>query len=161
MSVQKDSYVWLWVVLAVVAIAAGIIYVIYETAQPRATIRLGDGVFVARIAATDSTRTKGLSGVEKLPKDKAMLFVFEKNARHGVWMKDMVMSIDAVWLDENRRVIHTESDLSPESYPKMYRSNAPARYVIEFAAGAVKEKAIRNGMTAYFDEEKLGEMMTW
>ena len=161
MSVQKDSYVWLWVALTVIAVAAGIIYVIHEMAQPKVTVRLGDGVFTARVAMTDKARTKGLSGAKQLPEDKAMLFVFEEDDKHGVWMKDMNIPVDVVWLDQKRRVIHTMSGVSPKSYPEVYRPDRPARYVIEFASGTVKDKAIRNDMTAYFDEERLKEGNVW
>lgn len=158
MSVQKDSYAWVWVTLIIVMIAAGIIFLIYEMARPKVTLYLGDGIFTARIAKTDSERIKGLSGTDYLPKDKAMLFVFEEDARHGIWMKDMKIPIDVVWLDRDRRVIYIARDVLPESYPEVYRPNIAARYVIELAAGTVKDKVIRIGMVAQFNEETFKEV---
>lgn len=161
MSVQKDSYAWFWVTLMIVAIAAGIIFLIYEMSRPKVMLHLGDGIFTARVAMTDGERTKGLSGVNELPKDKAMLFVFDQDGKHGIWMKDMEIPIDVVWLDRERRVVYIAREVLPESYPEVYRSNIPARYVVEFAAGTVQERAIRIGMTAQFNEEMLKEDVGW
>ena len=87
MSAQKDSYAWLWVSLMVAALIGGIVYFVYEMAQPKTTVYLGDGIFTAHVASTDGAREKGLAGINELPKDKAMLFVFEQDGQHGVWMK--------------------------------------------------------------------------
>ena len=161
MSVQKDSYAWFWVTLMIVAIAAGVIFLIYEMSRPKVMLHLGDGIFTARVAMTDSERTKGLSGVKELPKDKAMLFVFDQDGKHGIRMKDMEIPIDVVWLDRERRVVYIAREVLPESYPEVYRSKIAARYVVEFAAGTVQEKAIRIGMTAQFNEEMLKEDVGW
>ena len=162
MSAQKDSYAWLWVSLMVAALIGGIVYFVYEMTQPKAIVYLGDGVFTARVVSTDSAREKGLAGVNNLPKDKAMLFVFEQDDQHGVWMKGMKISLDIVWLDSEKRVVHIVHDVSPDSYPdEVYKPSLPARYVIELAAGTAREKSIRTGMTARFDDEALTKGALW
>lgn len=161
MSVQRDSYAWLWVTLVIVAIIAGIVFFIYEMTRPRVMIHLGDGIFTARVAITDSERQKGLSGVDNLPKDKVMLFVFPEDGKHGIWMKDMKIPLDIVWLDSDRRVIYIARDVLPDSYPEVYRPNIAARYVIELAAGTVQEKQIRIGTIAQFNEKMLQKGGTW
>lgn len=161
MSVRKDSYAWLWVALAVVGIVVTIVVVVISMAQPRLTLHVGDGVFTARVAKTDSQRAKGLSGVNNLPKHQAMLFIFPKSEPHGIWMKDMRIPIDVVWLDESKKVIHIVRDMDPTSYPTIYRPQAPARYVVELPAGTVKERAIRLGTIARFDENAVSGAWSW
>ena len=161
MSVKKDSYAWVWVALVSIAVVATIVLVIVAMTRPKLTLRLGDGVFTASVAATDETRQKGLSGVKELPKDRAMLFVFPLSRTYGIWMKDMKIPIDVVWLDDDRKVIHIVHDMQPDSYPTIYRPKLPARYVIELPAGTAKERSIRVGTVANFDETNMTGIPSW
>jgi uncharacterized protein len=69
------------------------------------------------VADTPETREKGLGGRESLPENTALLFVFEVPAQYDFWMKDMKFPIDIIWLDENFKVIHIESNITPDTYP--------------------------------------------
>lgn len=97
------------------------------------------------IVDTPALREKGLSGRTGLPAGTGMLFVFEESGLQGFWMKDMLFSIDMLWLDSNYRVVHIEADASPDSYPKVFLSKEPARFVLEVPAGWSKEKGIEVG----------------
>lgn len=153
-SVRKDTLVWAGVGAMVIAIVATIVFFAMNSSRV-ATVTLGDGVFSARIAATHRAQTKGLGGIEVMKPHEAMLFIFDENEVHDIWMKDMKMNIDAVWLNEEKRVVHVEQSLSPASYPKAYGPNKSTRYLIEFPAGTVKEKRITKGKQAIFNEEVL------
>lgn len=108
-------------------------------------IRLGEALFNLEIADSDAERVRGLSYRERLPEDNALLFVFDNEERHGIWMKDMYFSIDIVWLDKDKRVIHTEENISPETFPKVFKPASSSLYVIELNSGTVKEKNIKVG----------------
>ena len=119
--------------------------------QPKAVMHLNGERFEIRIADSERTRKKGLSGTSDLPADQAMVFVFDHDSRHGIWMKDMNYSIDIVWLNSLKRVVHIETQVSPDSYPaKSFFPKTEARYVVEFRSGAVKDKGIRVGQEAIF-----------
>lgn len=118
---------------------------------PKAILHLGEGKFTARIADTDASRIKGLSGTDSLPRDHAMVFIFEENTRHGIWMKDMNYSIDIVWLDEAKQVVDYVTNVPPSSYPnKSFFPREDARYVVELNSGVVKDKGIKVGQVAFF-----------
>jgi uncharacterized membrane protein (UPF0127 family) len=74
-----------------------------------------------------------------------MLFIFEKEAKHGIWMPDMYFSIDIVWLDKNKKVVSTASSVTPETYPKVFVPNDNALYVLELKDGTVENKKIKVG----------------
>ena len=58
----------------------------------------------------------------------------------------MKISIDAVWLDKNQRVVHIETNLQPDAYPyKQYTPSQPAEYIVEMAAGQVSHSKIKLG----------------
>lgn len=97
------------------------------------------------IANTPETRAKGLSGLEKLPQNHGLLFVFEENEKYGIWMKDMNFAIDIIWLNENFKVVYFKPDISPETFPKIYYPPIDARYVLETNAGFIEEHGIGEG----------------
>ncbi len=79
-----------------------------------------------------------------------MLFVFEGVAVQCFWMKDMHFSIDIIWLDAEKRVVHIEKDVSPETYPRTFCPSKPAKYVIELSAGEASRSSIRPGQKLSF-----------
>ncbi|NTW62287.1 DUF192 domain-containing protein [Candidatus Saccharibacteria bacterium] len=111
--------------------------------KPTVDLWLGDGIFRAQIATDGVTRQRGLSGVDKLDKDQAMLFVFPVEGRHEIWMKDMKIPIDIVWLNKDRRVIFMVKNAQPTSSKSgKYKPETPALYVVEFPAGTVDSRSI-------------------
>ena len=99
--------------------------------------QIGDTTVTLEVVNTPKALQTGLSGRDGLAEGTGMLFVFDKSDRHGIWMKDMLFSIDVVWLDESRRVVYMVENMNPGSFPKVYRSRLPSSYVIEFPLGFV------------------------
>lgn len=99
-------------------------------------VYIGDYSMSVDIADTDSERELGLSGrIEIGRQSRGMLFIYPKAEIHGIWMKDMQFSIDIVWIDEQMKVIGIEKDVSPRTYPKIFRPEKPVKYVLETEAG--------------------------
>ena len=153
MSVRKDSYTWLGVGTLVAIIACSAVFFILSY-QKSTTVRVGDGVFRVRIASTDAQREKGLGGVTQLAQNEAMLLAYDASDVHKIWMKDMKISIDAVWLNADRRVVYIEQSISPESYPTAYGPSSPTKYVLELSDGAIQRARIKLGMQAIFDDQE-------
>jgi uncharacterized protein len=80
---------------------------------------------------------KGLQGHAKLAANSGMLFLFKDNARQSFWMKDMDFSIDMIWMDENRKIVHMEENAPPcrDLNCLVYTPSTLSRYVLEVAAG--------------------------
>lgn len=95
----------------------------------------------AEKADTIPAREKGLSNRECIGKDQAMLFIFDADdtSDHCFWMKDMRFPIDMYWLDNDKRVVFSATDVQPSSYPNKYCPNMQTRYVIEMHGGVGKE----------------------
>ena len=97
------------------------------------------------IVNTPETREKGLSGLENLPQNHGLLFVFPENERYGIWMKDMLFSIDILWLNENMRVVHLKENVSPDTFPEIFYPPTNARYVLETNTGFAARHGITEG----------------
>jgi uncharacterized protein len=106
---------------------------------------IGETVITLDVAKTQEQRIKGLSGRKSMPRNHAMLFIFEEKGRHGIWMKDMNFSLDVVWLDEFNQVVYIEKNISPETFPNVFIPFQDAKYVLEFNAGFVDKNNIKTG----------------
>jgi uncharacterized protein len=113
-------------------------------------IKIGNAAFSLECSISAEERTKGLSGRKNLPEDTGLLFVFERPGLHRFWMKDMNFPIDILWLDENKRIVHIEKDVPPESYPEYFVPTADSKYVLELNAGQVQKNNIKLGDIATF-----------
>jgi len=109
------------------------------------TLVLVGETFTVRVVDTNASRARGLSGTPALLSRDGMLFVFDTDARHGIWMKDMLIPIDILWFDSNKKLIEYREDVVPETYPEVFRPRANARYVLELKAGVRKELRIQQG----------------
>ncbi len=87
------------------------------------------------IAKTETDRVSGLSNRQFLNKQTGMLFVFDKLDYHLFWMKDMLLYLDIIFLDENWQVTQIERNLSPDSFPKTFGSEKKSKYVLEINGG--------------------------
>jgi len=138
------------VVLSIVVLVAFVI--LPGMMQPTTDLRLGDGVFRARIAYNEVDRTTGLSEVKALNPGQALLMAFPSESEWSIWMKDMKVPIDIVWLDKDKKVIYIVKNASPDdSISRVFKSKTPAKYVVEIAAGTVDSKSIKVNSMATFE----------
>lgn len=152
---RKHIFSGVLVTLVLVLVGAAAFYVMWPQMQPHTTLRIGDGVFAARVATSDTDRATGLSNTNNLPADQAMIFVFNSDYKWPMWMKNMNYPLDMLWLNKDKNVVHIVKNASPDSYPDKFVPNSDARYVIEVPAGTVDQKTIRIGSGAMFDENNL------
>jgi uncharacterized membrane protein (UPF0127 family) len=88
-----------------------------------------------KVAQTNKDRVKGLSGRRNLPENSGMLFVFDQPRILSFWMKEMNFPLDIIWIDQNRKVVGIERNISPETYPKIYSPETPSKYALEINGG--------------------------
>lgn len=136
------------VVLVVIAVAVAFVVTNF---QPKTQLKLAGGVFNVRLAQDKTTRELGLSDTESLKPNEGLLMVFDSDDMWGIWMKDMKMSIDIVWLDSSKTVVYSVKNASPDlSTTKIFKPKDAARYVLELPAGSVQQFGIKTGDKAEF-----------
>ncbi|MFH0804319.1 MAG: DUF192 domain-containing protein [Candidatus Zambryskibacteria bacterium] len=113
-------------------------------------LKINEVTLNVEVASTDVERERGLSGKEGLKENEGMLFEFDREGNYGIWMRDMNFPIDIAWLDKNKKIIHIESDVLPETYPKVFNSSTPSLYVLETGANFFESNKIKIGDVAEF-----------
>ena len=137
--------------LVLVALVASFII---NNFQPTTSVAIGSGIYNVALADTQQERTKGLSGVEKLSINGGMLFDFQANGEWGIWMKDMKIPIDVIWIDAGKKVVHIEENLDPSlGTTRTFVPKKPSRYVLELPSGSASKAGIRIGTEAKFKLE--------
>ncbi|MFH1445224.1 MAG: DUF192 domain-containing protein [Nanoarchaeota archaeon] len=81
-------------------------------------------------------QTKGLMFRKSIPKYHGMLFTFNHEAKHGIWMLFMRFPIDIYFLDKDMKVVYQVKNAKPlnplkPSTWKVYTPKKPAKYVLE------------------------------
>ena len=109
-------------------------------------------VMQAEVMISDVDRARGVMFRDSLPRDRALVFVFEDVDFHGIWMKNCRFPIDILWLDEQQRVVHVVESAPPckadpcPSYQPMRR----AAYVVEMNAKQAKAQGAVVGSQVRF-----------
>ena len=93
----------------------------------------------------------------QLAPDQGMLFIFPQVDRHAIWMKNVLMALDILWLDEQRQIVHIEKNVPPckRTPCPIYRPTTPARYVIELSTGTANAHQLRSGIILAFRLDDL------
>lgn len=141
----------------VVIIAAAIAFMV-STFRPMVSVEIGSGVFNLVIAKDDPSRVTGLSGVDKLNPNDGLLMAFASDYTWEIWMKDMKVPIDILWLDSSKEIIYIVKNVDPEfSTSKIFKPTTKARYVIELPAGSTNNYGISVGEKLEFDVGEVKE----
>ncbi len=115
---------------------------------------VGGQVFRLEVARTPAERARGLMNRPSLPRDAAMLFVYEEEAHRSFWMKNTLIPLDILYLDSDGVVVDVQTMMPqpgvPDSELTRYPSAAPARYAIEINAGLAQEHGIEPGAQVLF-----------
>jgi uncharacterized membrane protein (UPF0127 family) len=102
------------------------------------------------IAANDAQRRIGLMNRTSLAERRGMLFVFEKQGYLNFWMKNTLIPLDMIFINENNKIVHIVRNASPCKAARdvdcaKYNSGKPAKYVLEVNGGLAEKLAIEIG----------------
>lgn len=115
-------------------------------AEP-ASVTLHGTRFSTEFAVDDATREKGLMNRDTLAADHSMLFIFPDAEPRTFWMKNTRIPLDILYFDAQRKLVSMQLNALPcTAVPcALYPSNAPARYVLEVAAGTAGRLGLKLG----------------
>ncbi len=114
----------------------------------------GTTLFV-EIADSPDKRAQGLMFRPSMAPDRGMLFQFPEKGDHTFWMKNTLISLDMLWLDESGTVLHLEANVptcsrKDDGCPR-YRAPFKSLQVLELNAGMAKKLNLTTGSQLEID----------
>jgi uncharacterized membrane protein (UPF0127 family) len=109
----------------------------------------GPWVVKVEVASDDVARARGLMFRRELKPDTGMLFVFQSAEEHNFWMHNTFLSLDLIFLGEDRAVLGVVRN-APAMSDDLRGVGKPSRYVVEVAAGEAAAHGVVPGTRVAF-----------
>lgn len=116
-------------------------------------IEIKDKTVYASIADNNFEMMKGLMNVKKLGENKGMLFVYKEETASSFWMKNTLIPLDMLWINENKEIVHIKHNAQPcktVTCPS-YKTPVRAKYVLEVNGNYAESNNIKIGDTVKFE----------
>ena len=153
--------------LAIVALAAIVLAVAYlrtpdevgDDGEALVSFALADGGSLdisCEVADTSYERAEGLQHREKLASGSGMLFVYDEPGDRAFIMHNMNFPLDIIFIAENGSVLNVEEAEvegpgTPNADLVRYRSDGPAKWVVEINQGLSRQYGIGPGTRVSID----------
>ena len=114
-------------------------------AQQFPVVELSTGMHLihAEVADDMGSRMQGLMYRESLATNAGMVFVFDENALHCMWMKNTLVPLSVAFIDESGAIINI-ADMQPKS-EESHCAATPARFALEMNKGWFAQRGIKAG----------------
>ncbi len=99
----------------------------------------------AEVAATPESRQTGMMLRTVMAPQRGMLFVFPEAANQCMWMRNTLLPLSVVFLDEKGKIINVE-DMQPKTDAN-HCSAKPARYALEMNLGWFRSRGLGAGFS--------------
>jgi uncharacterized membrane protein (UPF0127 family) len=115
-------------------------------AMESVTIRTAQGskVIRAQVADTPERREIGLMYRKQMADDEGMIFDFQEPQSLAFWMRNTLIPLDIIFIDERGRVINIVANARPMDETPL-PSSAPALAVLEINGGLASKLGIHPG----------------
>lgn len=110
-------------------------------------VRVNNKEYDVEVARTEEEKEIGLSNIEYLPDDEGMLFVYDTPQEVGFWMKDTLIPLDIIFINDEEEVISVHQGIPNDETP-IIEDNV--LYVLEVPAGS----GIKTGDEIEFEDEE-------
>ncbi|MEW5741066.1 MAG: DUF192 domain-containing protein [Myxococcota bacterium] len=117
---------------------------------PKARVILTDAyggkhVVDTEVAATANARTRGLMWRTSLPEGTGMLFLFPHQYGLTFWMKNTLIPLDMIFIDESFTIVGIVERAEPKSLQSR-GPGAPSKYVLEVPGGWSEKIGLKAGL---------------
>jgi uncharacterized membrane protein (UPF0127 family) len=103
--------------------------------------------FSVQVARTPKEQQQGLMYRTSMDPKEGMLFVFAQMNIHTFRMKNTMIPLDILWLDDQRKIVHIVTAQPCDQDPcPVYMPEHMAKYVVELNAGNAKTYHLQTGM---------------
>lgn len=112
-------------------------------------IGTNNSYFTIEYATTPETRRIGLMNRSQLDLSAGMLFVFPTPRKAPFWMKDTLIPLDIIWMNDKLEISYIKHNATPLSTESIMPPKA-ALYVLEINGGLTQKLGIKVGDQLHF-----------
>ena len=127
----------------IVFLLAALIVASVHAQLPAADLSVGMHRIQAEVADNMGARMTGLMNRKSMAPNSGMVFVFEENATHCMWMKNTLIPLSVAFIDEGGSITNI-ADMQPHS-EQSHCASRPARYALEMNKGWFAQRGIKSG----------------
>ena len=98
-------------------------------------------LFDIYLAVTAAQTRRGLMHVREMPETTGMLFVYEEDAFHSMWMKNTLIPLDILYVRADGTIATIHANTEPHSLESRGPVE-PVRYVLELNGGVTEKYRI-------------------
>ena len=116
-------------------------------------LRIGNATVSVKVADTDEKRRVGLMNAASLSENEGMIFVFDYPAYHSFWMKDTLIPLEILFIDEDWKITDIkEMDPCEGVDCAAYSPSKKILYAVELNGNFSERHGISTGETVGFAE---------
>ena len=146
------------VFLLILLIAISLTYILFfmdKNNKKQTQLCFENNCFDVELALTSKEKKQGLMFRDYLGKNKGMLFVFVTEEEYGFWMKNTLIPLDIIWLNEDKKVVFISKNNQPCKNDECSTINPDkkAKYVLELNGGTTNKIGLEVGDRANFNIE--------
>ena len=137
--------------IGVLVLLFAVAYLMYGETPSEATVRISSGNKTIQLSAEIADNIleiqQGLMHRTNLCESCGMLFVFDEPNNVSFWMKNMLISLDMIFVSESGEIVKIHENVPPcEADPcPSYPSEEPVKYVLEVNAGFAEKNDVSVG----------------
>lgn len=102
------------------------------------------------LALNEPQRERGLMYRNHLEPDAGMLFLFPKPAPLSFWMRNTLIPLDMIFIDQDRHILGIVENAAPETETAR-RVDGDSQYVLEIAGGLSQRWGVHAGSAVEFE----------
>jgi len=113
-----------------------------------------DYCFLVELADEPQEQVQGLMFRESMDQDRGMLFIFQQKSIYSFWMKNTLIPLDIIWIDENKEVVFIENNVQPCKEDPCFSINPgrEAKYALEINGGIAEKIGLALGNKLIFSK---------
>lgn len=114
-----------------------------QTSAPVIELTAGMYRIEAEVVNTLESRMLGLMGRRDMPQQRGMLFVFDADARHCMWMKNTLLPLSVAFIDNQGRIVNVE-EMQPGTETN-HCAAKPVHLALEMNSGWFRSRRLGPG----------------
>ena len=100
-------------------------------------------LFLVELAKTKEERERGLMFRKELPERRSMFFIFNQEGPRWFWMKNTLIPLDIIFINQDQKIVGTVTRATPES--KKLLGGWKSKFVLEVNGGLAEKYGIKEG----------------